>query len=143
MATKFSTFEAEVNYLLNANISTKDIITILNKPSKSIYNAISRVKKKKRLKNLLEIVKKAKVFKVTSRVKRAINRDLTRSPIKQNKELLAKNNLDIFVRSLQRLLKAEGYYHNVAKKKAILNEFKANTRLKYAKERVKELENIN
>ena len=47
MATKFSTFEAEVNYLLNANISTKDIITILNKPSKSIYNAISRVKKKK------------------------------------------------------------------------------------------------
>ena len=41
MAAKFSNFESEVNRLLNANISTKDIINIWNKPTKLIYNAIS------------------------------------------------------------------------------------------------------
>jgi len=40
-------------------------------------------------------------------------------------------------------LKEENYAINIAKKKQLLNAFKAKNRLLYAKEAIKELENIN
>ena len=133
MAPKFSELETEISRLLNAKIAPKNIIITLNKSPKTIYDAIYRIKKKKKLKIQLERASKGRVSKTSTRAKRAINRDLTRSPKKQNKRLLVKNSLDISTRSLQRLLKDEGYSCNIVKKKSILNAFTAKNRLNCTK----------
>jgi transposase len=143
MAPKFSKLEAEISRLLDANIAIKNIIRLPNKLPRTIYDAIYRIKKKKKEENKLETASLGPVLKVTKRAKRVINRDLTRSPKKTNKRLLRENNLSFTTRSLQRLLKEQGYSCNVATKKPILNSFKAIKRLTFAKEQLKELENIN
>jgi transposase len=143
MAPKFSKLEAEISRLLDAKIAIKNIISLLNKPPRTIYDAIYRIKKKKKEKNKPGTANLGPVLKVTKRAKRVINRDLTRSPKKTNKRLLKENNLSFTTRSLQRLLKEQGYSCNVATKKPILNSFKAIKRLNFAKEQLKELENID
>jgi transposase len=143
MSSKLSLLENQVNSLLEENNSISTISTILLKPSKSIYNTIQRIKKKKSNSLLLETPKTPRVSKITKRVKRVINRDLTRSPKKTNKRLLYENNLNITTRSLQRVLKEEEYSINTAKKKQLLNDFKARNRLLYAKETLKNIKNIN
>jgi transposase len=143
MALKFSNLEAEISRLLDAKIAIKNISTLLNKPSRAIYDAIYRIKKKKKEKNLEKRASAGRVSKSTKRTKRAINRDLTRSPKKTNKRLLKENNLNISTRSLQRLLKEQGYSCNVANKKPILNSLKAKNRLNFAKEQLKGIENID
>jgi hypothetical protein len=105
MAPKYSNFETEISRLLDAKIAIKNIITLLNKPSKAIYNAIYRIKRKKKDKNLPKRASLGPVTKVTKRARRAFNRDLTRSPKKTNKRSLKENNLSFTTRSLQRLLK--------------------------------------
>jgi transposase len=143
MALKFSNLEAEISRLLDAKIAIKNISTLLNKPSRAIYDAIYRIKKKKKEKNLEKRASAGRVSKSTKRTKRAINRDLTRSPKKTNKRLLKENNLNISTRTLQRLLKEQGYSCNVANKKPILNSLKAKNRLNFAKEQLKGIENID
>ena len=143
MAPKFSNLEAEISRLLDAKIAIKNISTLLNKPPRAIYDAIYRIKKKKKEKNLEKRASIGRVSKSTKRTKRAINRDLTRSPKKTNKRLLKENNLNISTRSLQRLLKEQGYSCNVANKKPILNSLKAKNRLNFAKEQLKGIENID
>jgi transposase len=143
MAPKFSNFETEISRLLDADIAINNIITLLNKPSKAIYNAIYRIKKKKKEKNLPKRASLGPVIKVSKRAKRAVNRDLTRSPKKTNKRLLKENNLSFTTRSLQRLLKEQGYSCNVATKKPILNSFKARNRLNFAKKQLEEIEDID
>ena len=100
MAPKFSELETEISRLLNAKIAPKNIIITLNKSPKTIYDAIYRIKKKKKLKIQLERASKGRVSKTSTRAKRAINRDLTRSPKKQNKRLLVENSLNISTRIL-------------------------------------------
>jgi transposase len=134
MAPKFSKLEAEISRLLDAKIAIKNIISLLNKPLRTIYDAIDRIKKKKKEKNKPETASLGPVLKVTKRAKRVINRDLTRSPKKTNKRLLKENNLSFTTKSLQRLLKEQGYSCNVATKKTILDSFKAIKRLNFAKE---------
>jgi IS30 family transposase len=51
MAPKFSNLEAEISRLLDAKIAIKNITTLLNKPPRTIYNAVYRIKKKKKEKN--------------------------------------------------------------------------------------------
>ena len=143
MPSKLSLFEEQVNSLQEENNSITTISTILRKPSKSIYNTLQRIKKKKNNSLLLETPKTPRVSKITKRVKRVINRDLTRSLKKTNKRLLYKNNLNISTRSLQRVLKEEEYSINTAKKKQLLNNFKAKNRLLYAKKTIKNIKNIN
>ena len=46
MASKFLNLEKDVSLLLQANASLIKISSILNKPPKSIYNTITRIKKK-------------------------------------------------------------------------------------------------
>jgi transposase len=143
MSAKLSNFEQQVNTLLLKNISTSSIRTILDRPSSSISNTITRIKKKN---NAIPPTIKPKVgrsFKITKRTKRAINRDLTRSSKKTNKRLLVENSLDISTRSLQRLLREEGYSITTAKKKSILDAPKALNRLVYAKQTLKNIKNIN
>ena len=82
MQPQFSTFESEVSHFLEANISIKDIIKYFKKPSRSIYDAIYRIKKKKKDLNIQERARKGRISKVSSRTRRAINRDITRSPKK-------------------------------------------------------------
>jgi len=78
-------FESKVERLLDANTLLSSIATILKKDIKSIYNAINRIKKKKEgVKN----IRKAKETKITKRGKRAIKRDILRSPKKINKILI-------------------------------------------------------
>jgi len=101
MAPKFSNLELKVNLLLEANTSINIMSKILKKSSKSIYNTIQRINNKKKLNYpILNRVKRGKIKKISSREKRVINRDLTRSPKKENKRLLLKNNLDISKRML-------------------------------------------
>ena len=96
MAIQFSKLELKINLLLEANTSISTISSTLKKPLSSIYNTISRIKKKKKLKDpILNRVKRGRVKKITSRAKRVINRDLTRSPKKENKRLLLENNLGV------------------------------------------------
>ena len=71
----------------------------MKKSKDSIYNTIKRIKRKEKNFNI-ERVKAGRVSKVTSREKRVINRDLTRSPKKVNKRLLLENSLKISKRSL-------------------------------------------
>ena len=143
MSLKLSKFEEKVSTLLLENNSITSISTILEKPSKSIYNTISRIKRKNN--TLLPTIspKVGPSFKITKRTKRAINRDLTRSPKKTNKRIIEDNSLDLSTRSLQRLLREENYSINTSKKKQLLNAKKAQNRLLYAKERLKNIKNIN
>jgi len=101
MAIQFSKLESKINLLLEANTSISTISSTLEKPLSSIYNTISRIKKKKKLKDpILNRVKRGRVKKITPRAKRVINRDLTRSPKKENKRLLLENNLGVTKRIL-------------------------------------------
>jgi len=101
MAPEFLNLELKVNLLLEANTSINIISKILKKSSKSIYNTIKCINKKKKINySILNRVKKGRIKKISSREKRVINRDLTRSPKKENKRLLLENNLDISKRTL-------------------------------------------
>jgi hypothetical protein len=99
--------------------------------------------KKKEKSNMERISKRGGIQKLSSREKRVIIRDLTRSPKKVNKRLLIENNLPITKRTLQRFLEKEDYSVNISKKKPFLNKEKARRRLKYCKEQQKNLKNIN
>ena len=141
MVPQLSDLELKVNLLLEANTSISTISTILKKPRESIYNTIKRINRKKQANNsILNRVKKGRIDKLSPREKRAINRDLTRSPKKENKRLLFENNLEISKRTLQRFLKEEDYSINVATKKQILNAKKAKNRNTYAKNELKKKE---
>ena len=80
---------------------------------------------------------------MSSRAKRAINRDILKSPKKTNSRLLKENNLDISKRTLQKVLKEEGWTVNISSKKPILDVEKAKMRLVYCKNQLKNLSNIN
>ena len=99
MSLKLSDFEDKVNLLIEASTSINTISTSLNKPIRSIYDAIYRIKKKKEDFNIKR-VSRGRIEKLSSRDKRAINRDLTRSPKKVNKRLLIENNLSINKRTI-------------------------------------------
>jgi transposase len=142
MDPKFSKFESEVKLLLEAKTPISTISTTLKKSKDSIYNTIKRIKRKEKNFNI-ERVKAGRVSKVTSREKRVINRDLTRSPKKVNKRLLLENSLKVSKRSLQRILKEEGYSINISSKKPIITKERAKKRLIYAKEQLKNIKNIN
>jgi len=101
MAPQFLNLELKVNLFLEANTSINIISTSLKKLLSSIYNNIKRIKIKKEAKNfILNKVKKGRIEKLKPRENRLLNRDLTRSPKKENKRLLFKNNLDISKRTL-------------------------------------------
>ena len=76
-------FKEKVSTLLLENYSITSITTILEKSSKSISNTISRIKRKHNIPLPTISPKLGCSFKITKRTKRAINRDLTRSPKKQ------------------------------------------------------------
>lgn len=99
MAAKFSNFEKQVDLLLAANTSISTISNTLNRSKPSIYDAIYRIKKKKKKFNL-ERASRGRVEKLSTREKRIINRDLTRSPKKVNRRLLVENSLSITNRTL-------------------------------------------
>lgn len=142
MAPKFSIFENQVSLLLEAKTSISTISTTLKKPIRSIYNAISRIKKKKE-EGSLKRVSRGRIEKLSSREKRILNRDLTRSPKKVNKRLLIENYLSVSNRTLQRFLKEEEYSIKKSSKKPYLNKEKARNRLNYSKEQDKNIKNIN
>ena len=142
MDPKFSNLESEVKLLLKAKTPISTIITTLKKPRRSIENTIQRIKRKEKDFNITR-VNKGRVSKITLRDKGVINRDLTRSPKKENKRLLLENNLKIKKRALQYLLKEEGYSVNISSKKPYINKEKAKKRLIYSKERDKNIKNIN
>ena len=100
MAAKFSNYKNQVQLLLEAKTSISIISSTLKRSNQSIYNTIRRIKKKKEEINTLERVRKERIEKLSSRDKRAINRDLTRSPKKVNKRVIIENNLEITKRSL-------------------------------------------
>jgi transposase len=143
MEPKFSKLESKVNLLLQANTPISTIATILEKSSKSIYNALNRIKKKKQEDSNIERVRKGRVEKITPREKRIINRDLIISPKKENKRLLLENNLGVTKRSLQRLLRDEYYSSNVATKKPLLNKKKTADRLLDTREKDENIRRIN
>jgi transposase len=144
MALKLSNLEAQVNLLLKAKTPNSTISNILKKPLRSIENTIQRINKKNKDINLsIKRVRKGRVSKVTPRDKRVINRDLIKSPKKENKRLLLENSLPIKKRALQYLLKEEGYSVNISSKKPIINRENAKKRLIYAKENIKLIKNIN
>ena len=139
MSPKFSTYENQVQLLLEAKTPISIISSTLKRPKKSIYDTIRRIKKKKEEFNTLERVRKGRIEKLSPRDKRAINRDLTRSPKKVNKRVIIENNLEITKRSLQRFLKKEGYSINKSPRKSFLTKERAIKRLKYAKEQDKNI----
>jgi transposase len=141
MALNLSNFEEKVNLLLLAKTAPKVIATTLKKPLTSIYNSISRIKRKKRSLINSKRVKAGRVSKLNSREKRVINRDLLLSPKKTNKRILFENSLKISTRSLQRVLKEEGYTINVATKKPYVDAKNAKLLVKYAKETLKSFQN--
>jgi len=94
MAPEFLNLELKINLLLEANTSINIISKILKKSSKSIYNTIQCINKKKKLNYpILNRVKRGRIKKISPREKRVINRDLTKSPKMEN-------NLDISKRTL-------------------------------------------
>ena len=143
MELKFSNFEEKISNFLEENKLISTISNILNKPTKSIYNAIQRIKTKENTILTIKKVKTGRISKISPRTKRAINRDLTRSPKKENKRLLIENNLSLSKRTLQRFLKKENYSINTTFKKPYLNKKKAATRLEFVKKQLSNLENIN
>jgi transposase len=142
MQPKFSALKSKVDLLLKANTSIPIISTTLKRDINSIYEAIKRIKSKNKDLNI-ERARAGRVKKITPRAKRVINRDLIKSPKKENKRLLLENNLGVAKRTLQSFLKEEGYSFNKATKKPLLNKEKAYNRLLYAKEKAKNLENID
>jgi len=100
MQQNLSKFEEKVNLLLQAKTTPKVIATTLKKPIASIYNAISRVKRKKRYIYSPSRVRTGRVSKLSLREKRVINRDLLLSPKKTNKRILFNNDLAISTRGL-------------------------------------------
>ena len=143
MSLKLSKYEQKVFSLLLENNSISSISTALDRPSSSISNAIKRIKRKNNTPLPTISPKLGRSFKITKRTKRAINRDLTRSPKKTNKRILEENSLDLSTRSLQRLLREENYSINTSKKKQLLNAKKAQNRFLYAKETLKNIKKIN
>ena len=141
MALNLLNFEEKVNLLLLAKTIPKVIATTLKKPLTSIYNSISRIKRKNRSLINSNRVKAGRISKLNSREKRVINRDLLLSPKKTNKRILFENSLKISTRSLQRVLKEEGYTINVATKKPYVDAKNAKLRVKYAKETIKSYKN--
>jgi transposase len=137
MPQNLSKFEEKVNLLLQAKTIPKDIATTLKKPLKSIHNSIARIKKKKDYFYNSNRVKTGRVSKLSPREKRVINRDLLLSPKKTNKRILFENDLAISNRGLQRFLKEEGYYINIASKKPYISAKNAKLRVKYCKEALK------
>lgn len=141
MDPKFSKFEAEINRFLEAKIPIKNIIDHYQKKPESIYNAIKRIKWKKVNIICQERARRGRNQELSDRAKRAINRDITRSPKKTKSRLLNENNLEISSRTLQRVLKSEGWTVNKSTKKPILNAKLAQKRLAHAKERLAALSN--
>ena len=100
MDPKFSKFESQIKAFLDTNTSIKNIINYYNRPLKSIYDAIYRIKKKI---NNISQQKRASLgrkSKVSPRAQRGLNRDIIKSPKKTKKRLLRENNLDISTRTL-------------------------------------------
>jgi hypothetical protein len=93
-------FESKVKLLLEAKTLPNTIATILRRDIKSIYNTISRIKKKKGLIGEVNSKKRGRQNKITTREKRVIKRDIIRSPKKINKRLIIENNLGFTKRSL-------------------------------------------
>lgn len=87
-------------------------------------------------------MKRGRIEKLSSREKRVINRDLTKSPKKVNSRILLENSLGVTKRTLQRFLKKEGYSSKVSTKKALLNNKKALNRLNFVKEAIRNFINI-
>ena len=143
MSIELSKFEKEVYTLSLQQLSTSTISTILEKPSRSIIDALQRIKKKKNTSTTSLKPKLGRPSKISKRATRVVNRDLERSPKKTNRRILEENNLKFSTRSLQRLLKAEKYSISTAKKKQLLNKEKASNRKKYAKKTIKILKFIN
>ena len=141
MALNLSELEKNVELLLKVNTPPNIIATTLKKPPKSIYNTITRIKKKKSYLNNPKGVKTGRISKLNPREKRVINRDLLLSPKKTNKRILFENSIDISTRGLQRFLRAEGYSINVATKKPFVDAKNAKIRVKYAKESLKSYKN--
>ena len=100
MSRNLLKFKKEVYTLSLQNKSTSTISTILEKPYKSIYNTLQRIKKKKDTIIPLSTPKLGRPTKVSKRTTRVVNRDLERSPKKTNKRILEENNLDFSTRSL-------------------------------------------
>jgi hypothetical protein len=100
MALKFLKLKSKVKLLLKAKTSISIISTTLNKSKKSIYNTIQRIKNKEKDNSIIKRVKLGRISKITLRDKRVINRDLIRSPKKENKKLLLENSLPIKKRAL-------------------------------------------
>jgi hypothetical protein len=143
MDPKLSKFEAEVDRLINANIAIKNISIYFQKPLRSIYDAIYRINKKKKNITKQERASRGRVLKLSTRTRRAINRDITKSPKKTNSRLIRENNLEVSTRTLQRVLRVEGWTVNICSKKSTLNASRARERLAYAKRQLKELSNID
>jgi len=138
MAPYLSNLESNVKLLLEANSPPNKIATILKRNIKSIYNTISRIKKKSNIKERSKVIKKGVPYKITKRAKRAIKRDIIKSPKKTNKRVIIENDLGFTKRSLQRVLKEQGATTNIATKKAFISKEAAKLRLIYAKEQLKE-----
>ena len=143
MQQEFSKFKSQVSLLLKADVPITTIATTLNKPQKSIKNAIKRINKKIQKDPKLKRVRAGQIPKLTKREERVINRDLIKDPKKENNSLLVENRLVISKRSLQRFLRKENYSVNVACKKALLNKDKAKKRLSFSKESDKNIKKIN
>lgn len=142
MEPKFLKLKNNVQLLLETNTSIKNISIILKKTPRSITNTIQRIKQKKEKNLNIKKIKKGRIEKLSSREKRAINRDLTKSPKKVNSRILLENNLNVSKRMLQRFLKKEGYTSKVSTKKALLNKKKALNRLNFVKEAIRNFINI-
>ena len=143
MVSKLSKYEEQVYTLSLQQHSTSAISTILEKSSRSITDAIQRIKKKKNTSATLSKPKLGRPSKISKRATRVVNRDLERSPKKTNRRILEENNLDFSTRSLQRLLRAEKYSISTAKKKQLLNREKALLRKRYVKKTIKILKSIH
>ena len=141
MAPNLSELEKNVELLLRAKNPPKLIATTLKKPLTSIYNTISRIKRKKSYLINPKGVKVGRISKLNLREKRVINRDLLQSLKKINKRILFENSIEISTRGLQRFLKEEGYSINVASKKPYIDVKNAKLRVKYAKESLKSYKN--
>lgn len=143
MTPKYSKLETQVLPLLEANLSTITIANILKKTAKSIQNTLYRIKQKNNNNTQSKTPKNGRPKSISQRTTRSINRDLTRSPKKENKTIIEDNSLKVSTRSLQRVLKEQGYSIKIAKKKSILDAEKASNRLIYARKTSRNLENID
>jgi hypothetical protein len=147
MTAKLSKFESQIQDFLNADLSINTIAITLQKSIKLIKNAIYRINLKSKIsKSPEKILKEPKELNkkgLSEREKRIINRDLIKEPKTQNKSLLNDNNIKSSKRTLQRFLKDQNYSVNKSLKKPFLNKKKAKKRLKYVKNQLKNIKNIN